>query len=73
MLEQLRTARSKDDYFESRFEPKPKPDLSVLAQAVEHLNQEISECDKEIELWQWKKGKISSQIHRAFQSIKNVL
>lgn len=73
MLEQLRTARSKNDYFESRFEPKPKPALCELAQAVEQLNQEISECDQEIERWQWKKGKISSQIHNAFQSIKKVL
>jgi hypothetical protein len=65
----LRTPR-KDDFFESRIEPKPKPQLVQLVQAVESLNQEISECDKEIEKWTWQKHRIKNHFMRIFRNVK---
>lgn len=64
----LRTPR-KDDFFESRIEPKPKPQLAELMQAVETLGEEISECDQEIQRWRWKKQKIKTQCWSVFRNI----
>jgi len=63
----LRTPH-KDDFFESRIEPKPKPQLVDLTQVVESLGKEISECDQEIERWNWKKQRIKT----IFGKIRNI-
>lgn len=59
----------KEDFFESRLQLKPKPKLAQLIQAVESLNQEISECDQEIEQWTWKKHRIKNQFLRIFRNV----
>lgn len=59
----------KDDFFESRIEPKPKPQLVELMLAVESLGQEMSECDQEIQRWRWKKQKIRNQCQSVFRNI----
>ncbi len=64
---------TKDDFFESRIEPKPKPNLAQLIQAVESLNQDIAECDQEIYRWQSKKNRISSQMRSVFEKVKRLV
>jgi len=67
----LRTPR-KTDFFQSRIEPKPKPPLSQLTQAIENLSQEINECDQQISRWRWKRQKIASQYKGIAEKVKSV-
>lgn len=64
---------TKDDFFESRIETKPKPQLSQLIQSVEMLNQDIAECDQEIYRWQNKKHRIRSQVRNVFEKVKRLV
>jgi len=64
---------NKDDFFESRIEAKPKPNLSQLIKAVETLNQDIAECDQEIDRWQNKKQRIRSQVRSVFEKVKKLV
>ena len=64
---------TKDDFFESRIEPKPKPQLAQLIQSVETLNQDIAECDQEINRWTNKKNRISSQVRTVVEKVKKLV
>jgi hypothetical protein len=68
----LRTL-TKDDFFETRIEQKPKPQITQLMQVVENLNQDIAECDQEIQRWQWKKHKIRNQFIHVVNKVKGML
>ena len=68
----LRTP-NKNDFFESRIEPKPKPQLTQLMHAVETLNQEIKECDQEIQRWNWQKHKIRGQFQKVVSKVKGMI
>jgi uncharacterized coiled-coil DUF342 family protein len=64
---------TKDDFFESRIETKPKPQLSQLIQSVETLNQDIAECDQEINRWTNKKHQMRSQVRSVVEKVKRLV
>ena len=60
----LLTTPGKDDFFKTRLRKLPEESLNKLNVAIQEINQEINQCDAEIEKWQGERGRMKNYFLR---------